>query len=63
MAVTADAQAEQPRRRIDATRDHGEAASSSRIFFFSFFCCLLLAKWVVSVDTQEREREKGKKIR
>ena len=55
--------AEQPRRLIDATRDHGEAASSSRIFFFSFFCCLLLAKWVVSVDTQEREREKGKKIR
>ena len=55
--------AEQPRRLIDATRDHGEAASSSRIFFFSFFCCLLLAKWVVSVDTEEREREKGKKIR
>ena len=55
--------AEQPRRLIDATRDHGEAASSSRIFFFSFFCCLLLAKWVVSVDTQEREREKGKKVR
>ena len=55
--------AEQPRRLIDATRDHGEAASGSRVFFFSFCCCLLLAKWVVSVDTQEREREKGKKIR
>ena len=33
--------AEQPRRLIDATRDHGEAASSSRVFFFSFL--LLLA--------------------
>ena len=32
-------------------------------FLFFFFCCLLLAKWVVSVDTEEREREKGKIIR
>ena len=55
--------AEQPRRLIDATRDHGEAASGSRIFFFSYFFACLLGGWVVSIDTQERERQKGKKIR
>ena len=30
--------------------------------FFVFFACLL-GGWVVSIDTQERERQKGKKIR
>ena len=54
--------AEQPRRLIDATRDHGEAASGSRIFFFSFFCLLVGRVGCVDRHT-ERERQKGKKIR
>ena len=52
--------AEQPRRLIDATRDHGEAASGSRIFFFSFF---LLACWEGGLCRSTHRSERGRRGR
>ena len=52
--------AEQPRRLIDATRGHGEAASGSRIFIFYLFvaCC-----WPSGLCRSTQRSERGRRGR
>ena len=52
--------AEQPRRLIDATRGHGEAASGSRISFLPFFvaCC-----WPSGLCRSTHRSERGRRGR